>query len=264
MKRTNKRSFLSGFSLRRLLLERNAGIRPKTQNVVSFFDIEKGPLDDSYKNKTDNENTAESTLTASTSISETLKECQICFEIHKNNKFFTLKCNHSACKDCLTTYLRIEITESRTNLKCPFCDVQIYQDDLHSVLKFHPELITKYEEFMIRKVLLSEEPSARFCPLCNYAVIAEDSSKCPRLYCQRIGCGAEFCFTCKSPWHEDAKCADDQSPENFRDVKSCPCCNSLISKLDDGSCNHMICFVCKTEFCWLCCKEITGLHYLSP
>lgn len=35
-------------------------------------------------------------------------------------------------------------------------------------------------------------------------------------------------------------------------------------KIDDGSCNHMVCAVCGSEFCWLCKKEITDLHYLSP
>jgi E3 ubiquitin-protein ligase RNF19A len=38
----------------------------------------------------------------------------------------------------------------------------------------------------------------------------------------------------------------------------------LIVKMDDGSCNHMMCAVCGAEFCWLCMKEISDLHYLSP
>ena len=33
--------------------------------------------------------------------------------------------------------------------------------------------------------------------------------------------------------------------------------------MDDGSCNHMTCR-CGAEFCWLCLKEISDLHYLSP
>jgi hypothetical protein len=34
--------------------------------------------------------------------------------------------------------------------------------------------------------------------------------------------------------------------------------------MDDGSCNHITCSVCGCEFCWLCMKEISDLHYLSP
>ena len=54
------------------------------------------------------------------------------------------------------------------------------------------------------------------------------------------------------------------SSQHTSEVKVCPRCNTLIVKMDDGSCNHMTCAVCGTEFCWLCMKEISDLHYLSP
>ena len=47
-------------------------------------------------------------------------------------------------------------------------------------------------------------------------------------------------------------------------VKACPRCQVLAVKMHDGSCNHMTCAVCGVEFCWLCMKEISDLHYLSP
>ena len=50
---------------------------------------------------------------------------------------------------------------------------------------------------------------------------------------------------------------------NFQ-VKACPRCQVLAVKMHDGSCNHMTCAVCGVEFCWLCMKEISDLHYLSP
>ena len=46
------------------------------------------------------------------------------------------------------------------------------------------------------------------------------------------------------------------------DIKPCPRCSAFITKLDDGSCNHMTCTMCAAEFCWLCMKEISDLHYL--
>ncbi|CAF0702843.1 unnamed protein product [Brachionus calyciflorus] len=48
------------------------------------------------------------------------------------------------------------------------------------------------------------------------------------------------------------------------EIKQCPKCQALIVKMDDGSCNHITCPVCGCEFCWLCMKEISDLHYLSP
>ena len=38
----------------------------------------------------------------------------------------------------------------------------------------------------------------------------------------------------------------------------------MICKLDDGTCNHMVCSVCGTNFCWLCLKEINDLHFFGP
>lgn len=48
------------------------------------------------------------------------------------------------------------------------------------------------------------------------------------------------------------------------DIKECPVCTSRIIKKEDGSCNHMICSICEANFCWLCMREISDLHYFSP
>ncbi|KAM3188208.1 hypothetical protein ACTXT7_000706 [Hymenolepis weldensis] len=53
-------------------------------------------------------------------------------------------------------------------------------------------------------------------------------------------------------------------PENVSgEVKACPRCHTLLLKLDDGSCNHMSCFICGCEFCWLCLREVRDTHFLS-
>ncbi|KAM7538260.1 hypothetical protein Aperf_G00000064961 [Anoplocephala perfoliata] len=48
------------------------------------------------------------------------------------------------------------------------------------------------------------------------------------------------------------------------EVKPCPRCKTLLLKVDDGSCNHMNCFICGCEFCWLCLREVRDTHFLSP
>ncbi|CDS43065.1 Zinc finger C6HC type [Echinococcus multilocularis] len=54
-------------------------------------------------------------------------------------------------------------------------------------------------------------------------------------------------------------------PDNLNgQVKACPRCKTLLLKLDDGSCNHMSCFICGCEFCWLCLREVRDTHFLSP
>ncbi|PIO24395.1 hypothetical protein AB205_0142080, partial [Aquarana catesbeiana] len=117
----------------------------------------------------------------------------------------------------------------------------------------------------------------------SYAVIAYGCASCPRLTCEREGCQTEFCYHCKQVWHPNQTCdmarqqraplfgirrkhpsgiSYGQESGSADDMKSCPRCSAYIIKMNDGSCNHMTCAVCGCEFCWLCMKEISDLHYL--
>ncbi|CAO1433764.1 unnamed protein product [Diamesa tonsa] len=210
-------------------------------------------------------------------------ECQLCYMKYEQPEFLytLLTCKHIACRVCLESYLTIEITESRTDIACPQCAESMHPSDIQTLLKSHPTVISKYEDFMVRRVLLAD-PDSRWCPApdCSYAVIASGCASCPRLRCERPGCDLQFCYHCKAEWHPDQTCdaaraarhspmrapsgSISQDSQHRDDIKPCPRCQVLIVKMDDGSCNHMVCAVCGSEFCWLCMKEITDLHYLSP
>ncbi|XP_065080095.1 E3 ubiquitin-protein ligase RNF19B-like isoform X2 [Ochlerotatus camptorhynchus] len=202
------------------------------------------------------------------------EECPLCYDsLPAGDEFFSLlNCRHYACRGCLENYLMIEISESRTDISCPQCPESMHPTDIQTLLKAFPAAITKYEDFMVRRVLLAD-PDSRWCPGpdCSYAVVASGCASCPRIRCERPGCDVQFCYHCKAEWHPDQTCdaarASRQSPTRAPsedDIKPCPRCQVLIVKMDDGSCNHMVCAICGSEFCWLCMKEISDLHYLSP
>lgn len=129
--------------------------------------------------------------------------------------------------------------------------------------------------FVSRRQFFFKEKLIFFC---SYAVIASGCASCPRIKCERPGCDINFCYHCKAEWHPDQTCdaarASRHSPirapsgsisqdsQHRDDIKPCPRCQVLIVKMDDGSCNHMVCAVCGSEFCWLCMKVISDLHYL--
>ncbi|XP_009073869.1 PREDICTED: E3 ubiquitin-protein ligase RNF19B [Acanthisitta chloris] len=139
---------------------------------------------------------------------------------------------------------------------------------------------------MLRRCLAADPPCQWLVsPSCSYAVIAYGCASCPKLTCERDGCQTEFCYHCKQIWHPNQTCdmARQQRAQALRvrtkhtsglsygqesgpadDIKPCPRCSAYIIKMNDGSCNHMTCAVCGCEFCWLCMKEISDLHYLSP
>ncbi|KAH7968235.1 E3 ubiquitin-protein ligase RNF19A [Rhipicephalus sanguineus] len=214
-----------------------------------------------------------------------LLECPLCLLEAPAEAFPRLaSCAHRACADCLRQYLRVEISESRVNIACPACSEPMHPSDIRRLLQ-DELMVAKYESFMLRRVLVTE-PDARWCPApdCGYVVIASGCASCPKLRCERPGCSTAFCYHCKQEWHPNQTCDAARAQRASRpaaqsgvalafphdeglqrdDIKHCPCCKVFIIKMDDGSCNHMTCRLCGTEFCWLCMKEVSDLHYLSP
>ncbi|XP_059899140.1 E3 ubiquitin-protein ligase RNF19A-like [Gadus macrocephalus] len=214
-------------------------------------------------------------------------ECPLCLLRRARDRFpDIMTCRHRSCGDCLRQYLRIEISESRVNICCPECPERYNPHDIQAILADRA-VMEKYEEFMLRRWLVAD-PDCRWCPApdCGYAVVAFGCASCPKLTCGREGCSTEFCYHCKQLWHPDQTCdaarqqrAQSLQLSGFRssslsysqgsgapadDIKPCPRCAAYIIKMNDGSCNHMTCAVCGCEFCWLCMKEISDLHYLSP
>ncbi|XP_045465659.1 E3 ubiquitin-protein ligase RNF19A-like isoform X1 [Harmonia axyridis] len=209
-------------------------------------------------------------------------ECPLCFaELGPEEFFEVASCGHRACLQCMKQYLRVEISESRVIITCHECPEPIHPNEIKFILD-DPAMMDKYEDFMVRRVL-AVEPDTRWCPApdCGFAVIASECASCPKLRCERPGCDSFFCYHCKAEWHPNQTCdaaRAQRSPNVVRsssiaystdsqykeDIKPCPRCEVLIVKMDDGSCNHMMCAVCGAEFCWLCMKEISDLHYLSP
>ncbi|XP_055667239.1 E3 ubiquitin-protein ligase RNF19B-like [Falco peregrinus] len=214
---------------------------------------------------------------------EELVECPLCLLPQPPEAFPTLaSCDHRSCRACLEQYLRIAVSESRVQVACPHCPAVLQPTDVHHLLA-EPALRDKYEEFLLRQLLVAD-PSTCWCPApdCSYAVIAYGCAKCPRLTCEHEGCGTEFCYHCRQPWHPDGPCApvlpaprltspsaqlvhpEDLAHDEAEDVKVCPRCSAFIMKINDGSCNCMNCTVCGCLFCWLCLQEISGVHFLSP
>ncbi|KAK0403693.1 hypothetical protein QR680_017072 [Steinernema hermaphroditum] len=226
-----------------------------------------------------------------------LRECPLCVMKLPATHFPKLTCcSHRSCRSCLVQYLQVEIMESRIVISCPECSEILHPTDIYQLMIDHPDILEKYENFSLRRVLMTD-PDTRWCPApdCTYAVIANSCAACPQLQCERPGCGTLFCYHCKSNWHANQTCDEARRERGRRDVgagssngtgasssvtnpigtgdlgrlkrgdiKACPRCRTYIVKMNDGSCNHMVCAMCSAEFCWLCLKEISDLHYLSP
>eukprot|EP00090_Calanus_glacialis_P017757 TRINITY_DN27570_c0_g1_i1.p1 TRINITY_DN27570_c0_g1~~TRINITY_DN27570_c0_g1_i1.p1 ORF type:complete len:987 (-),score=234.47 TRINITY_DN27570_c0_g1_i1:914-3874(-) len=212
-----------------------------------------------------------------------MRECSLCLAEYSPDQFPCLRnCHHLFCIVCLQQYVRIEIQEGRVNLKCPQCNEILHPNDIEMLVGEDSSLLYLYESLMLRRVLAAD-PDTRWCPApnCTFAVVATGCASCPKISCEREGCDFSFCYHCKAEWHPNQTCdmaraqrqpvrsssvsfSQDSGLGGGSELKVCPRCSVLIVKMDDGSCNHMTCAVCGSEFCWLCMKEISDLHYLSP
>lgn len=101
------------------------------------------------------------------------QECPLCYCPETSQGFYTmLNCKHYACRTCLESYLTIEIFESRTEIACTQCSDAMHPSDIEALLRTSPTVMKKYEDFMVRRVLLSD-PDSRWCPApdCRYMPI---------------------------------------------------------------------------------------------
>ncbi|RZC42265.1 ariadne-2, partial [Asbolus verrucosus] len=123
-----------------------------------------------------------------------------------------------------------------------------------------PNMREKYQQFTFQDYVKSH-PELRFCPGPNCPIVVHsDEMKAKRAVCSN--CKTAFCFQCGMDYHAPTecsiikkwltKCADDSETANYisAHTKDCPKCHICIEK--NGGCNHMQCYNCKHDFCWMC------------
>uniref|UniRef100_A0A6B2FV51 RBR-type E3 ubiquitin transferase n=1 Tax=Henneguya salminicola TaxID=69463 RepID=A0A6B2FV51_HENSL len=225
-------------------------------------------------------------------------ECPICLIQQNETIFYTMKqCKHSACINCLVNYLfNILLENAHKNFECPCCTETIHPEDILNIIKIIKKnkseinliephkiylndidkLFKLYEDENL-KATLNKIQGLVWCPGpdCKYAVICDIKSKCPEVECQSKKCGVKFCANCKTEWHKNMTCKKNMrtmrkmfdkinAKDLYEKIKNCPGCAAPVSRNNDGSCNHMKCIVCNTNFCWLCMKLANDFHFLTP
>ncbi|KAK9723182.1 Ariadne domain [Popillia japonica] len=188
--------------------------------------------------------------------------CPVCVTQHMSEKFYNLSCAHMFCKDCWIMHFEVQINQGiSTAISCMAKDCEVLAPE-DFVLKhlIKPNLREKYQQFTFQDHVKSH-PQLRFCPGPNcQVVIRSNEAKAKRAVCSQ--CKTAFCFKCGMDYHAPTdcqiikkwltKCADDSETANYisAHTKDCPKCNICIEK--NGGCNHMQCYHCKHDFCWMC------------
>jgi len=188
--------------------------------------------------------------------------CPVCFGNQAVDSFKALACGHQFCKECWSTHFEVQIVEgSSTTIGCMAQDcVVLAPEDFVLYLVTKPNIREKYQRFCFRDYVKSH-PQLRFCPGPNCDIIVRSKEPmAKRVICEQ--CRSSFCFKCGTDYHAPTdcetikrwltKCADDSETANYisAHTKDCPKCHICIEK--NGGCNHMQCYNCKHDFCWMC------------
>lgn len=188
--------------------------------------------------------------------------CPVCVVPQITEQFSSLSCGHLFCKECWKMHFEVQIAQGMsTAISCMAqdCEVLVPEDFVLALLT-RTALRDKYQQFTFQDYVKSH-PQLRFCPGPNCQVVVYSKEpKAKRAVCTH--CKTIFCFKCGTDYHAPTdclvikkwltKCADDSETANYisAHTKDCPKCHICIEK--NGGCNHMQCYNCKHDFCWMC------------
>ena len=223
--------------------------------------------------------------------------CGVCLDPKRGSACHRLPCSHVFCKACLQDFYVACITEGDiASVKCldPGCaktaaetgpsatriadHVTLTPDELLGI-PIPPETIQRYVKLGI-KAAIEADKNTVYCPRkwCQGAARTGDTDEPPtdphgsrpreRLAICR-DCSYAFCRWCFAGWHgEQVHCyppevreqrtAEDQASEEYMRKYSSPCPTCGVPCQKSMGCNHMICFKCKSHFCYLCGAWLPG------
>lgn len=190
-------------------------------------------------------------------------ECQVCFQQITKELGFSLSCGHTFCKMCWNSHVAVQLENGvALGIECMKCNILVGTENVVSVIS-SSEAMAKFRLLLLND-LIKTHPLLRWCPGADCTTIVKaESCKAKRVVCSK--CKTSFCFHCGQNYHAPAdcvvikkwltKCQDDSETANYiqAHTKDCPKCMICIEK--NGGCNHMQCYKCKHEFCWMCLRN---------
>ena len=196
-----------------------------------------------------------------------MNECLICQQKlnDEEKEDNLLPCMHMICNECYLSHLKEKINNNKIGeITCcqHGCKTKLYDEFIQKKLYLDIELLDKYLYLKKRRQIMLN-PNTQLCPFpdCNSYAKKNDKS----IFVQCIDNKHKFCFNCLKEWHPDKDCStqiENKSLDEWikvHDARRCPKCKILIQK--NEGCNHITCFNCKCEFCWLCLSICDYKHF---
>ncbi|XP_065294632.1 ankyrin repeat and IBR domain-containing protein 1-like isoform X1 [Dermacentor albipictus] len=266
-----------------------AGVQPTTSAVHASERSNDPVVTEEYQSGSLN-SSSPSTPSGPQGRSPARLPCNICSEVVHEPDPVVVPCQHEFCISCWRSYLTIKIQEGDVHsIVCPAvgCSQLVPVDIIEHIVS--ADMVRRYLQFDI-EAFVESNPNFKWCPWagCGRAVHLPESVDPPPLRLPKsaprepmshsVDCGNRhyFCWECLGPahapcccekWKEWQKKVAEAKPEELKSAcsrteeaanclwmvtnsKPCPCCKSPIQK--NEGCNHIKCYKCKHDFCWVC------------
>ncbi|KAI3943172.1 hypothetical protein MKW92_015931 [Papaver armeniacum] len=189
--------------------------------------------------------------------------CGICFEAYHHYEMHDAAgCGHLFCESCWEGYTGTSVDDGPGCLRLccpdPACNAAVGQDMMNKFVC--EESKQKYASYLLRSYI-EDNKEFKWCPTpyCGLAIKFDLLSDNCDVTCE---CTYSFCWNCSKEAHRPADCStmekwvlkNSDEAENVTWIlvnsKPCPNCKRPIEK--GVGCNHMVCSICKFQFCWIC------------
>lgn len=133
------------------------------------------------------------------------KSCPVCMTLQPQDKFSSLNCGHSFCKNCWTMHFETQISQGKFQIRCmaPACEF-LSPEDFVLNLVTKPISRNRYQQFAFQDYVKSH-PELRFCPGIGCQIIVRSQDLSPKkAVCKH--CGKSFCFRCGIDYHAPTDC----------------------------------------------------------
>jgi hypothetical protein len=139
----------------------------------------------------------------------------------------------------------------------PNCETVILQNYVNELVTGN--LLKLYNKSLRFPADVTTNPNYRYCPKpdCGFPVLHSENSPSKKLVCTEIGCETEFCFDCRSFWHDGLSCEKNTEVKDAfgewvkkNNAQQCPRCGVFGQRIE--GCDYIQCPSCKFEYCWMC------------
>ncbi|KAF2764972.1 hypothetical protein EJ03DRAFT_221617 [Teratosphaeria nubilosa] len=202
-------------------------------------------------------------------------ECQACFEDLPMNR--QVHCDgdtpHFTCYDCITTYIKTQVGDSRCNVLCTAgCQAGYPPNQLNQLED--KQLLAKLAELEQEKAIRDAGlEDLEECPFCDYKAILPPIEEDFEFRCANPECEKVSCRRCKSISHIPVSCEQHAKDNKINTrhkieeamtaalIRTCNNCKKAFIK--EYGCNKMTCSSCAHMQCYICSKSLTDYNHFD-